>query len=223
MKFRSDVAGVVTGVRFYKGDGNTGTHTGNLWTADGTLLATATFTNETATGWQQVSFSSPVAIAANTTYVVSYYAPDGRYAADGSYFAAAGVDNAPAARARRRRRRRTACTTTAPSGFPTDSFSATNYWVDVVFATTAGDTTPPTVASTVPAGGAVGVAAGSTVTATFSEAIQPGDGDVHPHRPREHRGARDRELRRRQRPFDPHAERTPQQQHPLHGPCERCP
>ena len=34
-------------------------------------------------------------VAANTTYVVSYYAPIGRYAGDTGYFAAAGVDNGP--------------------------------------------------------------------------------------------------------------------------------
>jgi len=56
VKFKVDVAGSITGMRFYKGAGNTGTHTGNLWNASGTKLATATFTNETATGWQEVSF-----------------------------------------------------------------------------------------------------------------------------------------------------------------------
>ena len=34
-------------------------------------------------------------ITANTTYVVSYYAPVGRYSADESYFAGSGVDNSP--------------------------------------------------------------------------------------------------------------------------------
>ena len=52
MKFQSSVPGWVAGVRFYKGAGNNGTHTGSLWTASGTLLATGTFTNETASGWQ---------------------------------------------------------------------------------------------------------------------------------------------------------------------------
>ena len=47
MKFQSSVAGWVAGVRFYKGTGNNGTHTGSLWSASGTLLATGTFTNET--------------------------------------------------------------------------------------------------------------------------------------------------------------------------------
>ena len=76
MKFRSDVAGYVTGVRFYKAAGNTGTHVGNLWSSTGTRLATATFTGETASGWQQVTFSPPVAIAANTVYVASYHCPE---------------------------------------------------------------------------------------------------------------------------------------------------
>ena len=31
VKFRSDTDGFVTGVRFYKGTGNTGTHVGHLW------------------------------------------------------------------------------------------------------------------------------------------------------------------------------------------------
>ena len=31
MKFQSDFAGSVTGVRFYKAAANTGTHVGSLW------------------------------------------------------------------------------------------------------------------------------------------------------------------------------------------------
>jgi hypothetical protein len=32
VKFRADVSGFVTGIRFYKSSENTGTHVGNLWT-----------------------------------------------------------------------------------------------------------------------------------------------------------------------------------------------
>ena len=60
VKFTSEVFGTVTGVRFYKSAANTGTHIGSLWSASGQLLATATFTGETASGWQQVNFSTPV-------------------------------------------------------------------------------------------------------------------------------------------------------------------
>jgi len=82
MKFQSAVSGWVAGVRFYKGTGNNGTHTGSLWSASGTQLATGTFTSETASGWQTMKFTNPVAIAASTTYVVSYYDPNGNYASD---------------------------------------------------------------------------------------------------------------------------------------------
>src|SRR5262245_13251921 len=55
VKFRSDVAGTITGIRFYKYAQNTGTHVGNLWTSAGALLGTLTFANETASGWQTAS------------------------------------------------------------------------------------------------------------------------------------------------------------------------
>ena len=38
MKFRANRAGYVTGIRFYKGTGNTGTHVGSLWTSGGNKL-----------------------------------------------------------------------------------------------------------------------------------------------------------------------------------------
>src|SRR5208337_3149073 len=72
VKFTASVAGEVTGVRFYKQTRMGGyVHVGHLWSSTGKLLATATFTNESASGWQQVNFSSPgpVAIQANTVYV----------------------------------------------------------------------------------------------------------------------------------------------------------
>src|SRR5262249_21155829 len=93
VKFRSDVAGYITGVRFYKGAGNTGTHIGNLWDSSATLRATATSPGEPASGWQEVDFAQPVAIQANVTYVASYFDPNGHYAYSGSYFATSGADN----------------------------------------------------------------------------------------------------------------------------------
>ena len=86
VKFTADVNGQVTGIRFYKGTGNTGTHVGNLWTLSGTRLATVTFTDETATGWQQALFSTPVPVTAGTVYVASYLVPNGRYAGNSGYF-----------------------------------------------------------------------------------------------------------------------------------------
>jgi hypothetical protein len=39
MKFSSSTNGEITGIRFYKGPTNTGTHVGDLWSSTGTLLA----------------------------------------------------------------------------------------------------------------------------------------------------------------------------------------
>ena len=69
--FTSDVAGQITAIRFWKSSSETGTHTGHIWSSTGTQLASVTFTNETASGWQQMSLATPLAIAANTSYVVS--------------------------------------------------------------------------------------------------------------------------------------------------------
>ncbi len=95
VKFRASVSGFLTGIRFYKGTTNTGTHVGSLWTSTGTLLAQVTFTNETASGWQQATFATPVAITANTTYVASYHTNVGHYAGDNDYFATTGVTTGP--------------------------------------------------------------------------------------------------------------------------------
>ncbi|MGO4843180.1 DUF4082 domain-containing protein, partial [Rhizobiaceae sp. 2RAB30] len=64
---------------------DTGTHTGSLWTSTGTRLATATFTNESASGWQTVTFSQPISVAAGATYIASYHS-NGFYAATANYF-----------------------------------------------------------------------------------------------------------------------------------------
>ena len=175
VKFRADVDGTVSGIRFYKGTGNTGTHLGHLWSRAGQLLASVTFTGETSSGWQQALFSAPVAISAGTTYIASYYAPNGHYAGDNGFFAAAGVDNAPLHALRDGTDGGNGIYRYGTGGgFPTNTFQASNYWVDLVFNTTGADTTPPTVTSTAPAGGATGVPPTTAVSAVFSEPVQPG-------------------------------------------------
>ena len=133
VKFSSEVAGTVTGIRFYKGATNLGTHSGSLWSAGGTLLASATFANETASGWQQVNFSSPVAILPNTTYVVGYLAPKGHYAATISAFTTNPVNNLPLTALSNLASSNGVYAYSATSTFPTNTFDATNYYVDVDF------------------------------------------------------------------------------------------
>ncbi|MEV6867969.1 DUF4082 domain-containing protein [Streptosporangium subroseum] len=133
LKFRASTSGTITGLRFYKGATNTGTHVGNLWTVGGSLLASATFTGETASGWQQVSFSTPVVVTAGTTYVASYHTVSGHFSytlgglstqhTNGPLTALAdGTDGGNGVYAYN-----------ATPTFPNGSYQATNYWADVVF------------------------------------------------------------------------------------------
>jgi hypothetical protein len=127
--FTPSKAGSVTAIRFYKGPGNTGTHTGSIWSSTGTRLATVTFTNETASGWQTANLSTPLPLTAGQTYVVSYYAPVGRYSATGGYFStprSSGPLSAPTTNNGRYRYG-------SGGGFPTSTWNATNYFVDVVY------------------------------------------------------------------------------------------
>jgi hypothetical protein len=170
VKWVADIDGRVTGLRFYKGPGNTGTHVGRLWTAAGVELAQATFTSETAGGWQQVHLSSPVAITQGTTYVVSYHVPEGHYSADSQYFNSA-FGSSPL----------TALSDSAggngvygygPEGtFPTDSYRQSNYWVDVVFEAT--DARAPRVSAISPLDGTADTILDVSPSATFDEALDP--------------------------------------------------
>ena len=126
MRFSPQVDGTVTAIRFYKAPTNTGTHVGSLWSSTGLELASVTFTNETASGWQVANLSTPVPVTAGTTYVVSYLAPNGRYSANGSFFNQP-YSSGPLQGLMGLYRY------AATSEFPTASYLSTNYWVDVVF------------------------------------------------------------------------------------------
>jgi hypothetical protein len=127
--FVADTDGYITGIRFYKNSANKGTHIANLWTSTGQLIASATFTSESSSGWQQVNFATPVAITAGTTYVASYFAPQGHYSVDRNYFSTPltsghlQVDAGGGVFAY-----------AGSSVFPNQSYQNSNYWVDVLFA-----------------------------------------------------------------------------------------
>jgi N,N-dimethylformamidase beta subunit-like, C-terminal/Domain of unknown function (DUF4082)/Calx-beta domain/Bacterial Ig domain len=146
LKFFSDVSGYVKGVRFYKGAGNLGPHVGSLWTSTGTLLANATFTNESPSGWQEVLFDLAVPIAANTTYVVSYHTNFGHYSATAGYFNTTGADAWPLHAQPTAAAGGNGVFVYGAAGFPTQPFNGTNYWVDVVLGD-AVDTTAPQIAN----------------------------------------------------------------------------
>ena len=127
MSFTSTVAGQITHVRFWKASSESGTHTGRIWSGTGTLLASVVFTGETASGWQQQALATPLAIAANTTYVVSVNTGNAYYVATNSGLATQ-ITN---------QNLRSVVGTNGRYGtsgtFPTGSWQASNYFRDVVF------------------------------------------------------------------------------------------
>ena len=137
VSFKTDTSGTISAIRFHKSAANTGLHVGHLWSGTGVLLASVTFSGETASGWQQANLSTPVAITANTVYVASYHLNAGHWSASWSYFAGFGVDNPPL-------HAPAEGTGGIPNGrfaygssstFPANTHQSTNYWVDVVFNT----------------------------------------------------------------------------------------
>jgi len=165
VRFESSVAGSITGIRFYKSATNTGTHVGTLWSNTGSQLASATFTGETASGWQTVTFSSPVTITANTPYVASYFVPSGHYSEDDNFFTSAYAnppleatqDGSPGVNG--------VYLYSSGNAFPTQAWESANYYVDVVFSPTG--TTPGLSSVTVnPASVTGGNSSIGTVTLT---------------------------------------------------------
>ena len=132
-QFTSSQNGVISAIRYYKTSGETGNHVGRIWSSSGQLLDTVEFTNETALGWQQAQLATPLNISASTQYTVSvnsnsYYAQTvGGFdtaitngdltATEGTYSNTAGI-------------------------FPTNVYSNSNYFRDVVFTPTSTTTAP---------------------------------------------------------------------------------
>ncbi|WP_420870303.1 DUF4082 domain-containing protein [Methylobacterium crusticola] len=133
VKFQSSSAGTVSAVRFYKGSQDTGTHTGTLWSSTGQQLATTTFTNESASGWQTATFSNPVTLTPGATYVASYHTNTGHYSNNSNYFTTATTSGPLTAPASDASGGNGVYAYGGSSLFPANSYQRTNYWVDVVF------------------------------------------------------------------------------------------
>jgi hypothetical protein len=163
MEFRSAKAGQIKSIRYYKAPSETGTHVGRIWSSTGTLLASVTFANETASGWQQQALTTPLTIQANTTYVVSvnansYYVATNNGLAttitNGDLSAIADGSNG--------------VYNPTPSSFPTQSFQNSNYFRDIVFtASTPNPNNNP---------GTVTVAGQSTEDQTLTANVSDADG-----------------------------------------------
>ncbi len=135
VKFTSSGAGQITGLKFYRSPGDSGPDILDLWTASGTKLASANFTNTSASGWQTATLATPVSITAGTTYIASYHT-SGAYVATGNFFGnalASGPLTAPSSASSGGNGVYAYGGTNSAGLFPTNSFNSNNYYADVVF------------------------------------------------------------------------------------------
>jgi hypothetical protein len=124
---QSNTAGQITAIRFWKDSRESGTHTGRIWSGAGQLLASVTFANETASGWQQQALATPLAISANTTFVVSVNTGNTYYVATASGLSSQVINGNLSSVVGNNG------VYGNPGTFPTNSWFNSNYFRDVVF------------------------------------------------------------------------------------------
>jgi Domain of unknown function (DUF4082)/Bacterial Ig-like domain/Bacterial Ig domain/PA14 domain/Secretion system C-terminal sorting domain len=172
VRFRASTDGLIKGIRFYKGSADNGTHIAHLWTSNGISVASANFINETASGWQEVLFTNPVPISANTTYIASYHSSSGYYSYSNPYFTAPVINGPLKGLANGEDGPNGLYKYTALPDFPSQNFQSSNYWVDVIFTDSIVlDTLAPLVSVVIPANNSSAALVTSKPTALFNEAL----------------------------------------------------
>lgn len=154
--FTPDSAGEVTALQYYQGPEARDVTDATLWSADGAVLAHASFTPSSTVGWRTVPLEAPVPLTAGRTYVASYNAPKGDYSVSQDDLTTAKQVNGFSLQAGAGVYRYG-----HTSSVPTETHRGSNYLVDVVYkrrhhrgqtvtppATTPKPTTAPTPSTT---------------------------------------------------------------------------
>ena len=186
VKFQTSRDLLITGIRVYRVD--LATITGSLWAADGSLLATGRFAPTDTRNWQDLTFSRPVAVSPDRTYVASYYSPATKYAFQYDFFRDEQLTRGPvtALRAVEGDPNGVHCYDVAACrSFPRSPYRSSTYWVSPLWESPAGEPLPPPAAPALPAdaespsvstatpyGGATRVGTRASVKATFSEHVR---------------------------------------------------
>ena len=139
-----------------------------MWTLDRDAAGQRDVHRGDGAGWQELDFSTPVAVTAGTTYVASYFTSTGHSAATAHGLASAVTNGPLTALAGGGVYAYGSANTSRPA-----RYNASNYWVDVVYSPTSGSHAAggdDGVAGLGATGGAVSVAP----SATFSQPVTPG-------------------------------------------------
>jgi hypothetical protein len=127
LKIRVTSAADLEAISFYKSPGETGTHTGRLWSASGQLLGSVAFTGESASGWQTQTLATPIPLTVGQVYTVSvginqlFSMTSSGLATEIVGGVLRSVDDG-----------QNGVFADAAGTFPTDNWSESNYWVDAV-------------------------------------------------------------------------------------------
>ncbi|HEU4831058.1 MAG TPA: DUF4082 domain-containing protein, partial [Candidatus Saccharimonadales bacterium] len=185
MKVIPTANGYLTALRFYKPIINPETtHIGHVWGANGVSLATVTFTNESAYGWQEAILSSPLPVVKDKVYIISYGMPTPYYQAKFNSFtqpmSSLGFTAYPAGDTRN-----TATgsgtgnpvyATTAGAYPSSSSLNNVDYYLDAVFSLSSTNPIPrPQIVNTQPSDESYAVLRTTSGSATFD---QPLDGST---------------------------------------------
>jgi Domain of unknown function (DUF4082) len=153
IKFGSNVPGKITAIRFYRTVPIDSGYLIHLWDEQGSLLGNGMSVEgqQPTPGWQTIQLYPPVSIEAGRTYIASYYANGGQYPVNESFFQPkdgniAAIDgtseivsNGPLYALCDRQVVndeyicRNGLYKYGLSGFPTETYKSSNYWVDVIF------------------------------------------------------------------------------------------
>lgn len=140
-RFTPTVDGTATGVQFYNNSRSAGVSSVSVWGPDGKRLAKVAVKNTSTIGWRTIPVD--VQVRAGQQYTVSVFDTNGRYPATNRYFTSprtiSGLQVPVNAGVYRY---------AASSSFPSESWQASSYLVDVTFRAGAAATPPPTSSPT---------------------------------------------------------------------------
>ncbi len=128
MKFQVAVPGKIHGCRYWRTPFETGSHTGNIWSSAGILQASAVYSNESASGWQEQLLATSLTVTPGVTYVVSvninfsYISQAAGLATQITNGNVSSVDD-----------NLNGLFATTPGTFPNGSFNESNYYIDILF------------------------------------------------------------------------------------------
>jgi len=88
---------------------------------------------EVTSGWQTLSFATPISISANTLYTASYHTYVGYYSASPNYFTTDHVSGVLTAPSSSSVGGNGVYTSSAIPAIPTSTYNNSNYWVDITF------------------------------------------------------------------------------------------